>query len=90
MTSKSAMTPSFNGRMAEIEPGVRPSILFASTPTAWTSPVRVSMATTEGSERTMPRPRTYTSVFAVPRSTAMSRLPKPVRLSKMPMASRGV
>jgi hypothetical protein len=31
------------------------------------------MATTDGSLRTMPSPRTYTSVFAVPRSTAMSR-----------------
>src|SRR5436305_11425824 len=36
------------------------------------------MATTDGSERTIPRPRTYTSVLAVPRSTAMSRPPKPV------------
>ena len=80
VTSKSAMTPSFSGRMAEIDPGVRPSMRFASTPTACTSPERVSMATTEGSERTMPRPRTYTSVFAVPRSTAMSRLPKPVEV----------
>ena len=43
---------------AEIVPGVRPSILFASTPTAWTSPVRWSMATTDGSLRTIPRPRT--------------------------------
>ena len=77
VTSKSAMTPSFSGRMAVIEPGVRPSIRFASTPTAWTSPVRWSIATTDGSDSTMPRPRTYTSVFAVPRSTAMSRPPKP-------------
>src|SRR6202035_3277423 len=85
VTSKSAITPSFRGRIAEIVPGVRPSIRFASTPTACTSPVRWSMATTEGSERTIPRPRTYTSVFAVPRSTAMSRPPKPPRLSKSPM-----
>jgi hypothetical protein len=68
-------------------PGVRPSIRFASTPTACTSPVRWSIATTDGSESTMPRPRTYTSVFAVPRSTAMSRPPKPPRLSKRPMRS---
>jgi hypothetical protein len=39
-------------------PGVLPSIRFASAPTAWTLPVAVSIATTEGSERTMPRPRT--------------------------------
>ena len=65
--------------------GGRPSICFASAPTACTSPVAVSTATTEGSETTMPRPRTYTSVLAVPRSTAMSRPPKPVRYEKKPM-----
>ena len=32
VTSKSAMTPSFSGRIAVIVPGVRPSIRFASTP----------------------------------------------------------
>src|SRR5439155_6886290 len=32
-------------------------------------------ATTDGSKRTIPRPRMNTSVFAVPRSTAMSRPP---------------
>ncbi len=58
VTSKSAMTPSLSGRIAVIEPGVRPSIRFASTPTAWTWPVRESIATTEGSESTIPRPRT--------------------------------
>ena len=59
LTSKSATSmPSFSGRIAEIEPGVRPNIRFASTPTAWTSPVRWSIATTDGSERTIPRPRT--------------------------------
>ena len=58
VTSKSAMTPSFSGRIAEIVPGVRPSIRLASIPTACTSPVRWSMATTDGSESTMPRPRT--------------------------------
>ncbi len=59
---KSAMTPSFMGRMAWMLPGVRPSIIFASMPTAWMVflPVRPSwrMATTEGSFSTMPRPRT--------------------------------
>ena len=58
VTSKSAMTPSFSGRIAWIVPGVRPSIRLASMPTAWTSPVRESIATTEGSDSTMPRPRT--------------------------------
>ena len=58
MTSKSAITPSLSGRIAEIVPGVRPSMRFASTPTACTSPVRWSIATTDGSESTMPRPRT--------------------------------
>jgi len=46
----------FERRMAEIVPGVRPSMRLASTPTACTSPVRWSIATTDGSERTMPRP----------------------------------
>src|SRR3954453_15683994 len=71
--SKSAITPSFRGRIGLIVDGVRPSICLASAPTACTSPLETSTATTEGSELTMPRPRTYTSVFAVPRSTAMSR-----------------
>ena len=58
VTSKSAMTPSLSGRIAEIVPGVRPSMRLASTPTAWTSPVSWSIATTLGSESTIPRPRT--------------------------------
>ena len=36
VTWKSAITPSFNGLMAVIFPGVRPSIRLASTPTAAT------------------------------------------------------
>ena len=79
VTSKSAITPSLSGLIAWIVPGVRPSMRLASMPTACTSPVRESIATTLGSDSTIPRPRTYTSVFAVPRSTAMSRPPKPVR-----------
>ena len=49
-----------NGRMASMFPGVRPSIILASSPTAWTIflPLRVVIATTEGSFRTMPRPLT--------------------------------
>ena len=35
-TSKSAITPSRMGRIASMEPGVRPSISFASSPTART------------------------------------------------------
>jgi hypothetical protein len=58
VTSKSAITPSFRGRIAEIVPGVRPSIRLASIPTACTSPERESIATTDGSDSTMPRPRT--------------------------------
>ena len=54
------MTPSFIGRMATMLPGVRPSISFASLPTASTFlPPRASCwtATTEGSLDTMPWPR---------------------------------
>ena len=56
--SKSAITPSFNGRMASMWAGVRPTIRFASVPTArgWLS--LVLTATTDGSLRTMPLPRT--------------------------------
>ena len=59
-TSKSAMTPSRSGRIAWMLPGVRPSIILASSPTAstWRLPLCVVSATTEGSFRTMPRPFT--------------------------------
>jgi len=67
------MTPWRSGRWAEIVAGVRPIIRRASSPTACTSLVRSSIATTEGSETTMPLPWTNTSVLAVPRSMAMSR-----------------
>ena len=53
--------------------GVRPIMRLASTPTASGRPSRTLTATTDGSFSTMPRPRTYTTVLAVPRSTAMSR-----------------
>src|SRR5579864_8447717 len=59
--------------------GVRPIIRFASIPTARGRSSLVLTATTDGSLRTMPRPRTYTRVLAVPRSTAMSRPKKPAR-----------
>jgi hypothetical protein len=38
--------------------GVRPIIRFASSPTAWTAFVVVSIATTDGSETRIPSPRT--------------------------------
>ncbi|CFO05932.1 Uncharacterised protein [Bordetella pertussis] len=63
VTVKSAITPSFMGRMASILPGTRPNICLASWPTAWMiflplGPPSWRMATTEGSSSTMPLPRT--------------------------------
>src|SRR5215217_3906135 len=90
VTSKSAITPSFKGRMATMLPGVRPSIRFAAEPTATTLSAFVSIATTEGSESTIPCPLTNTLVFAVPRSIATSRpnnppnIPYPSSLSNDP------
>ena len=59
-TSKSAMTPSRKGRIAWMLPGVRPSIIFASSPTARTCflPLTLAIATTDGSLRTIPLPFT--------------------------------
>src|SRR6188508_2166424 len=53
-------------------PGVRPSISLASLPTASTRPLTLLMATIDGSLTTMPLPRAYTQVLAVPRSIARS------------------
>src|ERR1700722_5705744 len=72
VTLKSAITPSFMGLMATTLPGVRPSISFASFPTATTSPVFLLMATMLGSFTTIPLPLENTSVFAVPKSMARS------------------
>src|ERR1051326_8262031 len=72
VTLKSAMTPSRIGLMAVMLPGVRPSISFASLPTASICALTVLNATMEGSLRTMPRPRANTQVLAVPRSIARS------------------
>ncbi len=63
VTVKSAITPSFIGRMASMLPGTLPSIALASAPTAWIvflplGPPSWRMATTEGSSRTTPLPRT--------------------------------
>ena len=58
MTSKSAMTPSLIGRTARMPLGVRPSIAFASEPTASTRSPRPrdseATATTLGSEHIEP------------------------------------
>ena len=58
VTSKSVITPWRSGRTAEIDAGVRPIMRCASSPTACTSSVRVSTATTEGSDTRIPSPRT--------------------------------
>ena len=55
---KSEITPSRRGRIASTTPGVRPSIRLADSPTASTLPVFVLTATTDGSLRTTPFPRT--------------------------------
>ena len=55
--SKSAITPSRSGRIAVMEPGVRPTIRFASAPIArMRREPRVSRctATTEGSLQIIP------------------------------------
>src|SRR5262245_37373154 len=66
------MTPSFIGLIATMLPGVLPSMSFASLPTASIRPLTLLIATMEGSFTTMPLPRAYTQVFAVPRSIARS------------------
>src|SRR5260370_24707653 len=56
VTLKSAMTPSFMGRMATMFRGVRPTISLASLHTASTSPLVLLIATMEGSFTTIPFP----------------------------------
>ena len=74
VTTKSAITPSFKGLIAEILPGVLPNIVFASSPTARTDflPPSSITATTEGSFKTTPCSFNTTKVFAVPKSIAIS------------------
>src|SRR3974390_2319729 len=72
VTLKSAITPSFIGLIAPTLPGVRPSMSFASRPTATTSPLILLIATMEGSFTTIPLPCENTNVFAVPKSIARS------------------
>ena len=67
------MTPSFSGRMAWMWPACGRSSAWPRRRRPAGRPSRTLTATTDGSLRTMPRPRTYTTVLAVPRSTAMSR-----------------
>ena len=86
--SKSAITPSFIGRMASMLPGVLPTISFASLPTARIRGLPPpylsrSMATTEGSFMTMPLSLTSTRVFAVPRSMPISLEKNPTIWSKI-------
>jgi hypothetical protein len=72
VTLKSAITPSFIGLMTTAFLGVRPSISFASRPTATTWPLALLIATIDGSFTTMPLPCENTSVFEVPRTMARS------------------
>src|SRR6266542_4133544 len=74
------MTPSRIGRRAVMLPGVRPSIIRASSPTATMRGrlplLSCAIATTDGSVSTIPFPRTYTMTFAVPRSMPIWRANK--------------
>src|SRR5258708_24489256 len=56
--------------MATMLPGVLPSMSLASLPTASTRPLTLLIATIDGSLTTIPLPRAYTQVLAVPRSIA--------------------
>src|SRR3989344_1943293 len=56
------------GRYTTSESGALPIMALASLPTATTLFSGTATATTDGSLSTIPRPGTYTSVFAVPRS----------------------
>src|SRR5437764_1420475 len=58
-TSKLAMTPSLRGRTTSMLPGVRPSMALAAWPTAITDRCVRSSATMEGSDSTIPWPRTW-------------------------------
>ena len=68
---KSAITPSFNGRIVRILGLVRSCIILAAIPTATTFCVRTSIATIEGSSTTT-LPLCMIRVLAVPRSIANS------------------
>ena len=72
VNSKLAMTPSFKGLIARTFPGVRPSILYASSPTANTFFVSDSTATTLGSFNTIPSPFIYIRILNKGRDYAKS------------------
>jgi hypothetical protein len=57
-TSRSAMTPACSGLTTSMWAGVRPCIRLASAPTASTRRSAAATATSDGSSRMMPRPRT--------------------------------
>jgi len=69
--SKSAITPSRNGRTTWMNSGDRPIMVRARSPKAIASPVARWIATADGSERTTPLSSVYTRECAVPRSMAM-------------------
>ena len=58
VTSKSAITPSFNGRIATMLPGVRPTIVELLHQQQELRFVFLSIATTDGSFNTIPCPLT--------------------------------
>ena len=68
---KSATTPSFNGFLATIFPGVLPKIFLASFPTEIIFELKLFIATTEGSFNTTPLFGKYTRTDAVPKSIAI-------------------
>ena len=68
---KSALTPSFNGRIVLIVSCVFPCIKFASFPTAIILPLTLFLATIDGLSITT-FPLWIISVFAVPKSIAIS------------------
>ncbi|GIT65314.1 MAG: hypothetical protein Ct9H300mP23_09410 [Nitrospinota bacterium] len=70
--SKSAITPSFIGRIVSTLAWVRPNIFFASDPTASTALSSIFIATTDGSLSTIPFSVMYARVLAVPKSIAKS------------------
>ena len=72
VNSKSAITPSFIGFIAFIFSGVLPNISLASSPTAITFFVSVSMTTMLGSFSTIPLPLIKINTFAVPKSIPIS------------------
>ena len=78
---KSVMTPRSTGRTKASSCGTRPAKAAAFAPSATTSRVSRSTASTDGSRTTTPSPRTYTTVLAEPKSTAISVAPTPASQS---------